>query len=110
MTRERQFPSRRKNADARAVSGIARGKDENRFRVVELVRNRLHVGRFEILGVEHDRQRIAGEATGGEHIKGDETPAHEVPHRPLPQNYAPTSYPMSDEELTGRHQFLLGLD
>jgi hypothetical protein len=66
--------------------------------VIELVRNRLHVGRFELLGIEHDRQRIAGEATGGEHIKGDETPANEVP-RPLP----PSACRLLRREINRRH-------
>jgi len=31
------------------------------------------------LGVEHNRERVAGETLGGEHIEGDKSPAH----RPL---------------------------
>jgi hypothetical protein len=45
--------------------------------VIELVRNGLHGADIETLGVEHDRERIAGEAAVGEYVKRDETPAHE---------------------------------
>jgi len=48
------------------VRGIARSKTKkkNRFRVVELrAAIRLHVGSLSA-GGEHDRQRLAGEATG----------------------------------------------
>jgi hypothetical protein len=44
--------------------------------VVELARDRLHRRRVERLRVEHDGERIAGEAPVGEHVEGGEAPAH----------------------------------
>src|SRR3954451_12633878 len=78
MTGKRQFAARREDTDAGAMSGVARRKDEHGLRVIELVRNRLHGAGVETLGVEHDRERIAGKSTVGEYVKRDETPAHEV--------------------------------
>ena len=88
MTGERQFPTRGKDANARAVRSLAGGKDEHRLGVIELVRDGLHAGSIETVGIEHDRERIAGEAAISEHVKRDETPAHRPSHRPSPRRPA----------------------
>jgi hypothetical protein len=38
--------------------------------------DRLHLRRIEALRLEHDRERVAGEAALGEDIEGDEAAAH----------------------------------
>src|SRR4051812_19923618 len=115
MAGKRQLAARRKDTNAGAMSGIAGWKDEHSLRVIELVRNGLHGAGIETLGVEHDRERIAGKAAVGEYVKRDETPAHEVSSSslvakcdpPSPCNCASTSYPMGDENLAWGHQFVL---
>ena len=47
---------------ARAMRRIARRQHEHGLGMVELARDRLHRGGVEALRVEHDRERIAGEA------------------------------------------------
>src|SRR5512139_354613 len=85
MTGEGQFPTRGKDANARAVRSLAGGKDEHRLGVIELVRDGLHAGSIETVGIEHDRERIAGEAAISEHVERDETPAHSPSHRSSPR-------------------------
>jgi hypothetical protein len=64
--------------NARAVVRIGRGEHEHRLGMVELARDGLHRRRVELLGVEHDGERIAGKTPVGEDVERHETPAHET--------------------------------
>ena len=70
MARERQLARGREDAQAGAVGRIGRRQHEHGLGVIELARNGLHRGGVERVGVEHDRERIAGEAALREHVEG----------------------------------------
>ncbi len=76
MAGKRQFPRRRENAQPRAVRRRLRRQHEHRLGMIELAGDRLHRSRIEAVGVEHDRQRIAGKTPVGEHVECRETPLH----------------------------------
>ena len=59
MTRKRHFPVDGEDPDP--IVGVRRGRRQKkrRFRQVEPAGDALHLVRRQILGVEHDRQRIA---------------------------------------------------
>ena len=69
MAGEGQFAPGREDADIGPLSRIRRRKDEHRLGQIELARDRLHAVRIEPLGVQHDGERIAGEAIGRENIE-----------------------------------------
>ena len=79
MTSERKLRERRENPQSGAMAGVARGQDEDGLRQVEFPGDRLERRVGKTRGVEHNRERVAGETLAGEHIKGDKPPAH----RPL---------------------------
>ena len=76
---ERQFARRGEYAQRGGVDGIARRQHEHGLRQIELASDRLHARVVEPLGVEHDRERIAGERRLGEHIDDAIGAAHGVP-------------------------------
>jgi hypothetical protein len=73
---KRQFRHRRKDADFRAIGLVGRGRYKHGFGQIELARDRLHRGGVEPFRLQHDRERIAGEARAGEHVERDEAAAH----------------------------------
>ena len=70
---EGQFPPGRKDADRGGIGGIVRRENEDGFGQVELARDRLHAGVGEAVGVQYDRQRIAGKSRVGEHVEREKT-------------------------------------
>ncbi len=78
MAGELQLPHRRENPHPRAVTGVGGCEDEHRLGMIELAGNRLHGRRVDPLGVEHDRERIAGEPPVGENVERCEPPAHDI--------------------------------
>ena len=55
---------------------VAGGKDESRFREIELGRDGLHLRGRKAVSIEHDRQRIASEPAIGENVSRDEIQLH----------------------------------
>src|SRR5205085_2303957 len=76
MTRERQLPAGREDAQARPVVSILRREDEHRLGEVELARDRLHGGGVEPFRIEHDGERVAGERPAREDVEGREAAGH----------------------------------
>ena len=76
MAGEGQFASRREDSDIGALARLGSRKDEDCLGEVELLGDPLHRSRVEPLGVEHDRERISGEALAREDIEGDKATGH----------------------------------
>ena len=68
MTGKRQLSARREDADPGAIGGIGRLLDEDGLRQIGFAGDRLHRLVAQVLAVEDDGQRIAGELAVGEHI------------------------------------------
>jgi hypothetical protein len=85
---ERQLARRGEDANAGAVGRVLGREHEHRLRMVELARDRLHRRRLQSIAVEHDGERIAGEAPVGEHVERHELPAHRFLHRAFRRNRA----------------------
>jgi hypothetical protein len=71
MAGEWQLHARREDAHARGAAG-RRLEHEDRLRMAELARDRLHAAIVEGVGIEHDRKRVALEAPVREHVEGRE--------------------------------------
>ena len=54
------------------------GHHEDRFGQIELARDDLHACGIETLGIEHDGQRVPGEALRRENVERSKAPAHRV--------------------------------
>jgi hypothetical protein len=76
MAGKRQLARRREDPRPRPVSGVVRRQHEYRLRQVELARHRLHRLGREAVGLEHHGERVAGEASVGEHVQREEGSAH----------------------------------
>jgi hypothetical protein len=76
MPGERQFARRGEDPDAGHVGGVLRLEDEDCLGQIEFARDRLHATVIETFGVQHDRERIAGERGLGEDVKREETARH----------------------------------
>ncbi|KAF0172901.1 MAG: hypothetical protein FD162_2178 [Rhodobacteraceae bacterium] len=70
VAREGDFSGREKDADAGGVGGVLRGLHEDRLGQVEFARNGLHLRVAQVIGPQHDGQRVATERGVGEHIAG----------------------------------------
>ncbi len=73
---ERHFPPGRKNARGRRAAGRLGREHEHRFRMIKLARDGLHRHAVDAVGVEDHAERIAGEASAGEHIERGEVQFH----------------------------------
>lgn len=79
MAGERKFAFGGEDAAARPVLAFLRRQHEHRLRQVELVGNRLHRLGIEAVRLEHDGERIAGEAAVGEDVKCEIAALHRRP-------------------------------
>ena len=71
-----------------AMRLVGRRQHKHRLRKIEFARDRLHRGGVKPVGVENDRERIAGEALRREDIERDKTPAHAAPQPASPSGSA----------------------
>lgn len=69
MTGKRHLVVRRENADAGGMAGLLRRQHEDRLRQVEFVGNAQHSRIVQVLRVEYDAERIAGQHLVGENIE-----------------------------------------
>ena len=76
MPGEGQFAARGEDAQRRRIHGVARRDDEHRFGKIELARDLLHARVVEAVGVEHHRERVAGERRIGEDVERVVVSAH----------------------------------
>jgi hypothetical protein len=85
MARERDFPVHGKDANLCVVRRVLRRQHEGGLGIIELGRNRLHLGGRQPAGIQDHRQRIAAEGAVGENVDGDIASLHvrsPVPHQP----------------------------
>ena len=68
MADKTDFSAGREEASAHAVVAVVRRQDESRIGIVELARDREHLGFGEAVGIQHDTGRVAGEALAREGI------------------------------------------
>ena len=102
---ERELARRREDADAGPVAGLVRRQHEHGLGQIELASDRLHGGGVEPGGLQHDGERIAGEAAIGEHIEGGEASPHGTgPDRWAPQHsvFAAVHGPKTPQPGTGQ--------
>ena len=86
MAGEGQLAAGREDAQARAVPRLVGRQHEHGLGQVELAGDRLHRRGVEPFGIEHHRERVAGERPIGEHVEGDEASGHGASWRPpLPE-------------------------
>ena len=81
---EGQLLRGREDADAGAMARIARFQHEHRLGQGELARDPLHPVVGDVVGIEHDRERVAFEARAREDVEGEEA----VGHRAAPGRWA----------------------
>ena len=87
MAHEPGLGARREESGAQIVVGPVGGEYERRIGVVELARNRKHLGFVEAVCVQNDPRRIAGEGRAGEGIDlmNLDTAHHRSIPRPRPK-------------------------
>ena len=76
VTGKRDLAVREEDADAGGVGRVGGRHHEDGLRQVELARDGLHLQRRQAIGVQHHRQRVAGEAAVGEDVQGVEREGH----------------------------------
>src|SRR6516165_9462894 len=77
MPGKRQLRHRVEDAQSRSMRRVPRWQDKDGLGEIEFAGDRLHRVVIKPVGVQDDRERVAGKAPGGEHIERHKAQAHQ---------------------------------